>query len=620
MRHPRQLRIFGALVAITLLGLSLRLLWLGRSPLRGDEAFAIQYWAAPWPDALALTRVEPHPFGTFAIFAVWRALFGTGELVMRLLSVLLSLPGIAAMYVIARQLFGRRSTGLLAALLYAVHPFLIWHAQDARNYALWTATSAISLAAFLIALRTNRRAHWRRYAIATLFNLYTFFFAAFYLAAQALYVALAARHRLGSWMRSAVIIGFGLIPWLWQIATIVLSSGYGGTAEPFDTAKLFSWFLPVYFAGETIPGELNQWLWPVFTVLAVVSLFAIWRARRQVFSLLAIYAVIPVILLWLASTRMNIFRPRYLMPETYVAILLVVGLSGLLATRRTHRILRFTLLAGILLLNSYALYGYYTNPAYAKAPDWRTLGAFLTAHVAADDLVIEQALDPAFSYYYRGAGDETGLPLRANPPAEETIAFLEDAVSRYTSIWLIPADNPAWDAERVPFTWLTSNLQTIANLTIASFEVYQFKPWEVPAAEFSSNIVTTFENIATLHDIRLERLGSWLRVTVYWEPLQAPAESLHGFAHLIGPPRPDSGSPLWAQNDHAVTDHHWERGQIRRDVYLIPLPATLPQSNYMLHVGLYDPDTVTRIAAGDDNHVAIPVPEELLLNTQRTGQ
>ena len=146
VRLPSVARRLAALVLLVWLALILRLLWLDASPLRGDEAFAIQYWAAPWPDALALASIEPHPVGTFALFAVWKATFGDGEWVMRLLPTLLSLPGLAAIYTLGRQLFRRRRVALLAALLYAVHPFLIWHAQDVRNYAIWTSTELIALA------------------------------------------------------------------------------------------------------------------------------------------------------------------------------------------------------------------------------------------------------------------------------------------------------------------------------------------------------------------------------------------------------------------------------------------------------------------------------------------
>ena len=55
---------------------------------------------------------------------------------MRLLPALANVLGIPALYAIGR-LFGGHRIGLLAALLFALHPFEIWHAQDVRNYAIW---------------------------------------------------------------------------------------------------------------------------------------------------------------------------------------------------------------------------------------------------------------------------------------------------------------------------------------------------------------------------------------------------------------------------------------------------------------------------------------------------
>ncbi|MBN2469952.1 MAG: glycosyltransferase family 39 protein, partial [Anaerolineae bacterium] len=200
-------RAAGLVILFSLLGLWLRLLWLDKSPLRGDEAFAIQYWAAPWPDGLTLTRIEPHPYGTFALFALWRGIFGEGEWVMRLLPALLSLPGIAAIYVAGRHLFRGRRAGLIAALLYAIHPFLIWHAQDARNYAIWAMTSAVVLAAFLRAITVQRRGAWLLYAFSALVSAYIFFFEIFFIAAQGLYLLLFQRRSLRRWLPAVALMG-----------------------------------------------------------------------------------------------------------------------------------------------------------------------------------------------------------------------------------------------------------------------------------------------------------------------------------------------------------------------------------------------------------------------------
>lgn len=610
-----------SLIVIILLGLWLRLLWLGVSPLRGDEAFAIEYWAAPWPEGLAITSIEPHPYGTFALFALWKSIFGDGEWVMRLLPTLFSIPGIAATYTLGRRLAIHDRAAQLAALLYALHPFLIWHAQDARNYAIWAALSPIVMIAFLRALDTNRLRDWGIYAGIALASAYTFFFAIFFLATQGVYLLLTRPARLRRYLMAASILAIGLIPWALQILGIMQGGDYGGTAGEFQFSQLFTWFLPTFAAGSTLPPNINTWLWPALVLLFAGGLIGLWRGNRPAAVFLLLNVAIPVLGLWAASGRMDIFRPRYLLPVSVVLLLVVAWVVHNLTTRsyRPYKIAGILLLGGILLLDGTAIVNSHLNPAFAKAPDWRALGSFLTAHVAPDDLVIQQALDPGFTYYYRGPADETGLPLRANPPAEETIALLEEAVARYAAIWLLPVNMPSWDAERVPLTWLTANLQTTANLTLADFDVLEYRTWTVPSAELATCRAIEFAAVAYLCDWQIERLGpDVLRVTLYWEPLQpTPDPLLHGFAHLTGPPHGELNSPLWAQDDHAVTDTHWQPGVVRRDVYQIHIPPNLPSGQWAVEIGLYDPQTAARIAVGSEDHVILEMDSALLnLDTQ----
>lgn len=607
------------LIAIILLAFVLRLWQLGASPLRGDEAFAIQYWAAPWPEGLTLTRVEPHPYGTFAIFALWKGLLGDGEWVMRLLPALGNLPGLAAAYVMGRRLFHDRRAGLLATFLYAVHPHLIWHAQDVRNYALWAATTPVSTAALLVALDSDRLHNWVRYGVAAALSAYVFFFALFFLVAHGVYVALFRRVHLRPFVMAALGVAVLLVPLAAQVLTILGGGQYTGTAGGFVFSQLWTWFLPTLAVSDTLPAGLMAWLWAPLAAVMIAGLYGLWRSRRYVNAVryLATEAVVSVVLLGLVCLRMDVFRPRYLLPLGVDLALLFAGTLFILLTARGKRLkpVGYVVAAAILLLDSWALVNYHTDPAYAKAPNWRTLGAFMTAETRPDELVIQQALDPAFTYYFRGPAAETTLPLRANAPAEETIAYLEDAQQRFARLWLIPADLSYYDAEHVPFTWLTEELQIIADLSVAGFRVLQFQPWDVPDSEYTRRENTRFADVATLLDWRIDQLGKgMLRLTVYWEPTSRQINALTGFAHLVGPPHPDTGLPLWAQDDHPLTATHWQTGRVRRDVYLLPLPDSLPSGNWQLHVGLYDSDTLERVPIGANDHFTIELGADPLAN------
>ena len=157
-------------LVILLLAAFLRLAALERQPLRGDEAFAYYNYSArsagEWLREIA--PIEPLPPGQYALFRAWHLLVGADEIwSMRLMPAMFSLVGVAAAYATAAQLGGRRFA-LLTALHYGALPALLWHAQDARNYAPWLAMSALALALGLRWLR-SARINWRdgmRYALA----------------------------------------------------------------------------------------------------------------------------------------------------------------------------------------------------------------------------------------------------------------------------------------------------------------------------------------------------------------------------------------------------------------------------------------------------------------------
>lgn len=617
MTQQQRLRLLSPLIIFVLLGWGLRLYQLADSPIRGDEAFAIQYWAAPWPDALVLAGEEPHPLGTFALFALWKSTFGDGEWVMRLLPALLSLPGMAATYVLGKLLFNHHRAAALAAFLYAVHPFLVWHAQDVRNYAIWTSTAAVAMAAFLMAVKHNRLINWLVYVIATSISAYIFFLDPFFLVAQGVFL-IATRHaRFRSWMMAVLATGILLIPWGIQLYTLA-GSGYGGTAGQFAPDQLLTVFPPILFIGYTLPEQVLHNLWIILLPSIIGMIAILWRAYPKPAALfIGIGLLIPMSCLSVIAAVMDVFRPRYIMP---IIPLLLVAISAAIVylAAQKSRLLKTTavgIVVALLLMDGWALANYYWDPAYAKAPNWRDLGAYITAYTEPGDLVVQQALDPGFTYYFRGPADETTLPLSPNAPAQETQSILEENLSTRRAIWLIPGAPDGYDDEQVPLTWLSDNAQPTLDINLAGFRVMEFRSWEVPVTEYASLGSHTFDETAILHGWTVDRPApDRLRLIAYWEPLAQTDEPLSGFLHLIGPPRPADGLSLWTQDDHRIPNEGtnteaWTVGTVYRDIYLLTLPAEQTGGDWALHLGLYNPSTLDRVPVGGSDHIEITLSD-----------
>ena len=106
-----------------------------------------------------------------------------------MLSVLASTITIAATYGVSRRI-ANRQTAVIAALLCAVNPFQLWHAQDVRNYALWMSGSAAATWLMLIVTGKPRKwTVWLLYVLTAVFSVYTFYLEGFVLFTHNIYVS-----------------------------------------------------------------------------------------------------------------------------------------------------------------------------------------------------------------------------------------------------------------------------------------------------------------------------------------------------------------------------------------------------------------------------------------------
>ncbi|PJF42813.1 MAG: hypothetical protein CUN50_02675 [Candidatus Thermofonsia Clade 1 bacterium] len=419
-------------VAALLIAAALRLLGIGAESLRGDEAFTARYWTLPLaeltaPDGLAWR--EPHPFGAFLAFGIWRAWAGERELALRALPALVNLLGAAAIYAIARHLFrGERAkqAGLWAMLLWACNPYLIWHSQDVRNYALWSGLSAVAFYALLRATARKRRRAWLFYALAEIAALYVFFLEGFLLALHGLYVLLRRRDALRTWLMALGAISLAHIPSIVQ-ALALAQSGYGGTREGADLARLPS------FLATLILGELSA---PAFSAAVLVALLVgLVSLPRHLRLFFAFSLGAPLAALYLIATRLNVFDPRYSIAVVPFGTLILARLAA--QQRAPYGILLGAALLGVQLL---ALAPYRAE-GYHKAPDWRVWAAFLQQHTLEQDTLIvtpadpgSGATDPAIAYYYTEPARVLVLPY----PNADTETFVREVLSQSRAVWFTP--------------------------------------------------------------------------------------------------------------------------------------------------------------------------------------
>lgn len=615
MSAPLKRSTLALLLCLLLLGFGLRLLDLYDAPIRGDEVFTIRYWMRQ-PLAVTLANNvmdDPHPPLIIGLYRGWSLLLGGDERVARFLPALANLVGIAGVYALGKRL-GGRAVGLLAALLWAIHPFQLWHAQDARSYGVWAAANVLTVWLGLRAVGVRRRRDWALYVLAATAGAYVYYLELFTIAALSLWVVIVYWRQwatLRRWVLANAAVGLLLAPWFLQ-PRLLTSSGYGGTTGGFNPGLLLTWFLPTLTFGETLATGISGVVWPLL-LLVLVAAAVIWGrqdARRALLPVLLI--LIPAGLLALVSLKLNVFTPRYVM-STIAGMLVLVAFAVVWLWRRgaLARLTGLAVAAAWVGLAGLSLAHYYGD--YAKAPPWPQLVAYLEAEARPDDLIVQAAADEAFNYYLNELDepfDRKQLPANPRQSADEITALLDADLATHTRFWRVAQTFPDWPSYGIVERWLDEHMQRVTDTTVSGLRAQQYRRWPVAPEELSAEPLATFGNVVRLRGVEIIPNNADQRkivVLLYWEPLRPSDTPLAGSVQMIGPTNPATGAPLWSQDDHApqmgrADTTTWTVGEVYRDVYTLPV-LDVPAGRYELAARLYDPATGERLAVdGGDGY------------------
>src|SRR5262245_17152829 len=126
-----------ALIGIVLLAALLRLVQLNFQPLWWDEGYSVFFATRDVGTLLARTALDIHPPLYYLLLQAWSQAAGTGDVALRLLSVVIGVAIVPLAYAVAHTLLNRR-VALVTAFLVAISPLLIYYSQELRMYGLVT--------------------------------------------------------------------------------------------------------------------------------------------------------------------------------------------------------------------------------------------------------------------------------------------------------------------------------------------------------------------------------------------------------------------------------------------------------------------------------------------------
>jgi uncharacterized membrane protein len=384
-RFPlRPQRIGLVLVALLLLGICCRWVNLDRKVYWHDEAYtslrisgytvaevrqqvfngqpiavaALQVYQRPTPEkgstdtirTLAIDDAQ-HPPLYYLLVRLWVEIFGSSIVAIRSLSVLSGLLVFPLIYLLCRELFTSPLVGGMAVALIAVSPFHLLYAQEAREYALWTALILGSSWALLRALRLKTIGSWVVYALTLILGFYTYLLTILVAIGHGAYVLVVERRPSRSaiaYLLASAFAGVAFAPWLWVIAVRQAEIGASltfWTSIPIPLDLLFkTWGINLERAFLLTPGDFGfdtAWVYATLPFLVVLTGYAFYSLCCQ-----TSYRVWWFVLTLIGSTALPLVLPdlllggqrstssRYLVP-CYLGIELAV--AYLFASQITSR-------------------------------------------------------------------------------------------------------------------------------------------------------------------------------------------------------------------------------------------------------------------------------------------
>lgn len=352
---------------------------LGKQPFWLDEGYS--WWDAR--QSLAdlwrlVPQCDPHPPLYFVLLKGWAWLFGDGAWAMRALSASMGVATTGFVWLAGREIDWR--AGLIAALLFALAPFQIEFAHEARPYTLLCLGAAVMLFG---ALRLTRREWNRSGAVAAGLGALIVLWAnntsvllvASLVAGFGVLMLLdpQARRR---WLPLAAVLAVVALLWLPYLPTMFEQAR--GVASDFWIQKPTGGRIANELRFVMSMSDVNAVWWAA--ALLAGGLLLLWRRGfwRQAL-LLASLALLPLLLNYAVSmTVRSIFIGRALIGTAPAIAVLMGAAVALLGMARWRR---FTL-AVLLIANGLALSEMYQND-HGKEP-WDQIARQLAVAMKSD--------------------------------------------------------------------------------------------------------------------------------------------------------------------------------------------------------------------------------------------
>ncbi len=373
-----------------------------RAPLWLDETVSMFLIKGGWAGILS-RQVWPDAPAYSCLLWLWTKAMGTGELMLRISSVLPMLAAVYLLYRAARQLFDQ-DAAFLAAIVFCLHPIIIFASIDVRPYAF----AALVINAAILALVHLR--HNNSLWLAALFGLlaagiveFQLLFAAILPALAVCFVAAKMADRRNLWRQlgmALIVFALGCLPAIPRLQYMLHTSAahvFSAAPRPLQLVSTITMgglvivllvFLLVAAARRSLHfGNVDQW-----TVLLCTSLTLV--------PLLILYALS-------AGTSIHVFVPRYrLVAIPGIALCWALAVSWI-----NSRTLRLLFCAALVMVAATVCFT--AASFHHHMYSWKSALAFVEKNASADNAPVLICSDLPEADYMRmpegAAIEDTGI-------------------------------------------------------------------------------------------------------------------------------------------------------------------------------------------------------------------
>jgi uncharacterized membrane protein len=293
-----------------------------------------------------LVASDPHhtpPY--YLLLNLWSRLFGLEPGNLRLLSAVFSFAAIPALYWFALELFQSHLIAAISVWLYALSPFELIYAQQAREYSMWILLILLSSASLICAARRPRLRSWLLYFLFTSALLWTHLLSIWIVIAHSAFMAIHFRGSRKTLISFGSIVALSLLllaPWLIMVVTRPAElNDFGGIENRVAPSLYVETFL-LNLSRTVLDVDLPsyehlpyfQWLLIVpiaATVLLIASCVWLFIRRatsesRTMLCLLGVCTMLPLVLADVVAGGRRALLPRYDSPA-WISLDLILAFS-----------------------------------------------------------------------------------------------------------------------------------------------------------------------------------------------------------------------------------------------------------------------------------------------------